>query len=109
MCIYMKRIIADAVDTDFIYCKCSLPNIICPIKFHKYKSDGIWNPNRNLLTKSKCYLDYEDDIMIQIQKITLRESLISDKKPITFSKKLFRKKLKKFRNKNKKLGIKLKY
>tara|TARA_A100001015_G_C14944634_1_gene694090 strand:+ start:205 stop:618 length:414 start_codon:yes stop_codon:yes gene_type:complete len=103
--IYMNKLIqtkflADAVDCDTIWVKCSIPYCICPFRFHQYDSNGEWNGNRKVLEKSKCMCNYEDDIEIRITNDTKRTTLVDDKhKVLVYSKSVFKDKLKKLRKK----------
>lgn len=92
------KFIANAIDCDTIWVKCSIPYCICPFRFHQYDSNGEWNGNRKVLENSKCMVNYEDDIEIRITNETKRTTLIDDKhKVLVYSKNIFKDKLKKLR------------
>lgn len=94
------KFIADAVDCDTIWVKCSIPYDICPFRFHQYNSNGEWNGNRKIKTLSKCMCNYENKITIDITNETKRTSLIDDKyKVLVYCKNIFHDKLKKLRDK----------
>ena len=95
-----KKFIADAIDCDSIWVKCSIPYSKCPFRFHQYNSNGEWNGNRKILIKSKCMCNYDEDIEINITNETKRTSLIDDKfKVLVYCKSVFKDKLKKLREK----------
>ena len=77
------KFLANAVDCDTIWVKCSIPYCICPFRFHQYDSNGEWNGNRIILEKSKCMVNYEDDIKIRITNDTKRTTLVDDKNKVS--------------------------
>ena len=97
-----KVFFADCIDTDTISVKCSLPSYRCPHHFHYYSSDGEWNGNRVVYTKSNCEYNYGKDICIKITEHTKRNTLCFDNTIFYYSLSEFQKKLTKFRKKQSK-------
>jgi len=74
--IFKTNFLADSVDSDYIYVKCSIPSNKCPNKFHLYTSQGDWNSNRVVVCKSKCICNKNTDIKIRVSNRTRRVSIV---------------------------------
>ncbi len=74
--IFKTNFLADSVDSDHIYVKCSIPSNKCPNKFHLYNSKGDWNSNRVFVCKSKCICNKNKNIKIRVSNRTRRVSIV---------------------------------
>ena len=93
-----KKFLAFAVDTDTIWVKCSIPVGLCPHKIHEYESNGVWNGNHKKFVKSKCFCNYDEEIELNVTRLTIRSSIIGEEfNEYVLSRKVFQDKLKKYR------------
>lgn len=74
--IFKSNFLADSIDSDYIYVKCSIPSNKCPNKFHLYNSQGDWNSNRVFVCESKCNCNKNKKIKIRVSNRTRRISII---------------------------------
>jgi hypothetical protein len=95
--IFKTNFLADSIDSDHIYVKCSIPHNKCPDKFHLYNSNGDWNSNRVFVCGSKCICNVNKNIKIKISNRTRRCSIVfpdKNKNNYIYSGKVFKDKIK---------------
>lgn len=96
--IFKTNFLADCVDSDYIYVKCSIPTNKCSQKFHLYPSQGDWNSNRVFVCQSKCICNKNKNIKIRISNRTRRSSILfpdpENKKNYLYSGIVFKNKIK---------------